>query len=325
MIDQYLDIAAKSGVIPCFIGQPGIGKTAQIKAWAQNHHKKVTTLILSQMDRGDFLGLPFRREVGKTTITDWAIPTWWHELSDKSVLFLDEITNAPPEIRADFLTLLSDRKVNGRKLPEGCMIVCAANPSESAENAYDFSESFSSRLCLIHAEQDRENTAKYLKSVGNPLADYVKHNIYMEADTASAQMVKKLPVANDRTVELAGKIIQADPELSQAARKMIYGLVGPAVGKRIIRFLEDKTSNKLEDIDKNDTAALQEALGELISSINDENASKVIDRLSLWLDKSKRFDLMGQFRSVLVDKTYTVCEQKLLELIGRLEKHEQGD
>ena len=311
MLGPYLDIAEKTGVIPCFVGQPGIGKTAQVKTWAKKHGRTVETLCLSMIEPGEFLGIPMPKVVNGIDTVVYAAPNWFTKLTDKSILFLDEISNARPDIRSDFLTLLSDRRLNERVLPERCMIVCACNPISSSENGYEFSESFITRMSLIHATNDIKATAKFLSSVGNPLSEFILQNpTYMKKDDDSEAMVKNLPKANNRTIELAGKIV-ALGKRSNEAKKMIQGLVGPAVASQIMTFVHGKSFGNVDLLktDPKDDEQIISALEVLTSKIeedyrNDADCSKHLKKIIKWLKQSKRFDLLQGYMKKITDMTF---------------------
>lgn len=320
MLAPYLDIAEKTGVIPCFVGQPGIGKTAQVKAWAKEHGRTVETLCLSMIEPGEFLGIPMPKVINGIDTVVYAAPNWFVKLTDKSILFLDEISNARPDIRSDFLTLLSDRRLNERVLPEGCMIVCACNPISSSENGYEFSESFITRMSLIHATNDIKATAAFLQSIGNPLSDYILENpTYMPSDNDSAQMVKSLPKANNRTIELAGKIL-ALGKPTRAAKEMINGLVGPVIGNQIIKFLNFQSTSKVDLLKAETDEQIIVALENLTIEIEDDykqdaDCAKHLKKIIKWLEKSKRFDLLQGYLKKITDLTFENHYDLIQEII----------
>ena len=78
-------------------GPPGVGKSQLIGQIAQEHGVTVIDIRLSQMEPSDLRGIPFRIE----DTVEWAVPyllTNAERHGDKGILFLDEITSAPPTV-----------------------------------------------------------------------------------------------------------------------------------------------------------------------------------------------------------------------------------
>lgn len=148
-----MDACRATGKTAIMMGEPGTGKTSLIEALAAEHGMGVETLIGSQMDPTDLAGLPTvtRREDGMV-VTEYGMPDWGQRVFDRaaagqpSVLFFDEASNTPPATQSAILTLLQSRTVQGRKLPEDCWIVAAANPLDSAADGWTMSAPMANRL-----------------------------------------------------------------------------------------------------------------------------------------------------------------------------------
>lgn len=131
------------------VGQPGVGKTATIKAWADEMDYELITLIGSRMDPTDITGLPKGEKMqylnddgsmGEKFVSSNLMPEWqFRTLRDKKViLFFDEFSNTAPSTRASFLSFVQDREFNdGTKLPEETIIIACMNPSEEAADGYE--------------------------------------------------------------------------------------------------------------------------------------------------------------------------------------------
>ena len=76
-------------------GPPGVGKSQMVAQIAAHHQVPVTDIRLSQMEPSDLRGIPFR--VGEHV--EWAVPAMLPNAErhgNQGILFLDEITSAPP-------------------------------------------------------------------------------------------------------------------------------------------------------------------------------------------------------------------------------------
>ena len=91
-------------------GPPGVGKSQMVGQVAAKHAAPVIDIRLSQMEPSDLRGIPFR--AGDTV--EWAVPAMLPDAARhgaRGVLFLDEITSAPPSVSAAAYQLILDRRL----------------------------------------------------------------------------------------------------------------------------------------------------------------------------------------------------------------------
>lgn len=121
----------RSEIIPCLLGDPGIGKTQAIHQFAKRHGVKVVTFILSHALPSEVSGIRMPDlENGELVVLDDAKMA---SLEDGDILFFDELLEAPQQLWSAVLTLLQDRVMaSGRKLPD-IMIVAASNKTATAK------------------------------------------------------------------------------------------------------------------------------------------------------------------------------------------------
>jgi MoxR-like ATPase len=71
----------------------------------------------------------------------WGSPgtSWARRLTDAGhgLLFLDELTTAPPAVQAAMLRVVLERAVGDVELPASVRIVAAANPAEQAADGWE--------------------------------------------------------------------------------------------------------------------------------------------------------------------------------------------
>ena len=130
-------------------GRPGVGKSSFIEGLA-TARLKVTTLIASIHDPTDFSGLPLL-EQGKVR---YAVPEWVEDFSshEDGILFLDELSTAPPSVQAALLRVVFERKVGFQPLPEQVRIVAAANPPDLMVGGWELSPPLRNRF--VHLQWD---------------------------------------------------------------------------------------------------------------------------------------------------------------------------
>lgn len=112
-------------MVPCFIGNPGIGKTQGIYEFAEKQGVDVVTFILSNTVPSEVSGIRMPdNDTKKMEVFD---DMRMASLKDGDILFFDEILEAPPQLWSACLTLIQDRiMASGKKLPD-VMIVAASN------------------------------------------------------------------------------------------------------------------------------------------------------------------------------------------------------
>ena len=101
-------------------------------------------MIGSIREPADFAGLP--------VVIDGAVqmapPLWARRLAaaGHGLLFLDELTTAPPAVQAAMLRVVLERVVGDLSLPEAVRVVAAANPPEEAADGWQLSAPLANRL-----------------------------------------------------------------------------------------------------------------------------------------------------------------------------------
>ena len=107
-------------------GAPGVGKSQIIARIARNHGVPLIDVRLSQMEPTDLRGIPFRS--GERV--EWSVPALLpDERRDgaRGILFLDEISSAPPTVTAAAYQLILDRRLGEYRAPDGWVIFAAGN------------------------------------------------------------------------------------------------------------------------------------------------------------------------------------------------------
>lgn len=156
--EKVLLASMKARMPAVLVGPPGVGKTAKLYELTKRMGYELITLVGSQLDPTDIVGLPKGQLMGKTedgvdvygTIN---LSPWWQVrilLDRKVVLFLDEWSNTSSATRASMLTMLQSREFpNGQKMPSETIVVGAMNPTEQAADGYDLDTPTTNRINFI--------------------------------------------------------------------------------------------------------------------------------------------------------------------------------
>src|SRR5262245_2475448 len=126
-IQQILDrefLSAVSGThTPVMLwGPPGVGKSQIIAGIARSHGVSLIDVRLSQMEPTDLRGIPFRHD----DRVEWSVPALLPDAKrhgERGILFLDEITSAPPTVTAEAYQLILDRTLGDYRASEDWAVI----------------------------------------------------------------------------------------------------------------------------------------------------------------------------------------------------------
>ena len=149
-----LAIAIQAGVPILTWGPPGVGKTATITMLADVLALPLEVVLASIREPSDFSGLPV---IGKEGVR-MEPPAWAHRLAlaGKGLLFLDEISTAPPAVQSALLRVVLERAVGDLALPASVSVVAPANPPEQAVCGWDLSAPLANRFCHLFWSLDTQ-------------------------------------------------------------------------------------------------------------------------------------------------------------------------
>jgi hypothetical protein len=249
-------------VVPTIVwGGTGVGKTTVLGLLARALGRAFHLLIGSTHLPEDFSGYPDAdREAGVIRM----LPTKWVDKfrDGTGFLLLDEFTCVPPTTMAAELSLITERRVGDETLPEGTIIVAAANPPELAPGANQLPPSMRSRFFHHSWRVDQTELFKGYRNglkwdappfpvvPENHKELYSKYGSLVEAFLRSApDCMEKLPESdevrsfpNPRTWSYVVKCLSAAESVghqlgSPVFTELVTGCVGDAAGAEFVRYL----------------------------------------------------------------------------------------
>ncbi|WUH92916.1 AAA family ATPase [Streptomyces sp. NBC_00433] len=155
---EALTLAVAADLPVLLWGEPGIGKTAALTQLAAALELPLTTVIASVHEPSDFSGLPVVGDDPAGQGVPMAPPDWAVRLvrAGRGLLFLDELSTAPPAVQAALLRLVLERRIGALRLPPGVRIVAAANPRSSAADGWELSPPLANRFVHLQWTHDHD-------------------------------------------------------------------------------------------------------------------------------------------------------------------------
>ncbi|MFH9727713.1 AAA family ATPase [Streptomyces sp. NPDC017254] len=155
---EALTLAVAADLPVLLWGEPGIGKTAALTQLSEALDLPLTTVIASVHEPSDFSGLPVIGDDPAEQGVPMAPPDWAVRLvrAGRGLLFLDELSTAPPAVQAALLRLVLERRIGALRLPPGVRIVAAANPRASAADGWELSPPLANRFVHLQWIHDHD-------------------------------------------------------------------------------------------------------------------------------------------------------------------------
>jgi MoxR-like ATPase len=255
-----LGVAVAAGVPVLLWGAPGTGKSSAIQALAAAQDWPCEVVIASIREPSDFAGLPVVIEGG----VHFAPPTWATNLASagRGLLFLDEISTAPPAVQAALLRVVLERVVGDLSLPDDIAVVAAANPPDQAADGWDLSAPLANRFCHLEWQVDALAVAEGL-AVGFPApvvpalpAEWGGQSRRARAELAAFLSIRSNLVSvppldratagrawpSPRSWEMAAELLAAAraAEVSSAVTaRLVAGCVGDGPGIEFLTWLDE--------------------------------------------------------------------------------------
>jgi hypothetical protein len=136
-VAYFLSAFSLSPVI--VVGNPGTAKSQSALRFMRAQGIEPVLKIGATMAPEDAGGIPFidRQQPNYFSCTP---PDWAYSLTnEKSGLFLDEFNNAPPQVEAAFLSMLTERRLGNVHIHPQCLMMAAMNPVELCPNGQTLS------------------------------------------------------------------------------------------------------------------------------------------------------------------------------------------
>ena len=159
-LELFLHCCAHRKLVGFIVGGVGIGKTEVVRSSAERLGVDFVDMTATEIpDECEISGQPVAVTRGEEVVLHKALTPIWQQLSDSAaaersggkaarptMIFVDELTAAEPEVLKTLLNLMSQRETRYVDLPESTMLVSAGNFRSMSSHAFDLPEAFRNRL-----------------------------------------------------------------------------------------------------------------------------------------------------------------------------------
>lgn len=227
-------------------GPPGVGKSQIIAQVAARHDVPVVDIRLSQMEPSDLRGIPFR--VGD--YVEWAVPTMLPDSErhgSAGVLFLDEITSAPPSVSAAAYQLILDRRLGNYQVPDGWAIFAAGNRQGDRGVTYAMPAPLANRFTHYEVEANLDDwvTWAHGRDIDERVIAFLRFRPDLIFDFDPAHNPVAFP--SPRSWEFAHRALKKFDDLPNLLLDTLQACIGQAAGVELKAFVDNMA--QLPDID----------------------------------------------------------------------------
>ena len=227
-------------------GPPGVGKSQMVAQIAERHNAPLIDIRLSQMEPSDLRGIPFKS--GEEVV--WAIPAMLPGVKrhgEEGILFLDEITSAPPSVSAAAYQLILDRKLGEYEVPQGWAIIAAGNRQGDRGVTYSMPAPLANRFSHYEVEVNMDDWVAwaYANNIDERIIAFLRFRQDLLFDFDPSHNPVAFP--SPRSWEFAHRALQKFDENQDLLTGALQACVGNAAGIELRAFIE--SLDQMPDLD----------------------------------------------------------------------------
>ena len=247
VLDQEFISVSKGQHTPVMLwGAPGVGKSQLVAQLADQHTVTAIDLRLSQLEPSDLRGIPFRDGKG----VEWAIPSMLPEVGrhgERGILFLDEITSAPPSVSAAAYQLILDRCLGDYRVPDGWAIFAAGNRQGDRGITYTMPAPLANRFSHYTLDVHLDDWAywAYANKIDERLIAFLRFKPELIFDFDPA--VNPVAFPSPRSWEFAHRALQKFTTQPHLLLSSLQACVGEAAAVELKAFIDHL--DQMPDID----------------------------------------------------------------------------
>jgi hypothetical protein len=245
ILDREFESAAEHTPVMLW-GPPGVGKSRIVADVASAHGVELIDVRLSQMEPTDLRGIPFRNG----DRVEWSVPALLPDAGrhgERGILFLDEISSAPPTVTAAAYQLILDRRLGEYRVPDGWAIFAAGNRHGDRGVTYVMPSPLANRFTHYEIEPHLDDWVAWAHHAG--LDERVIAFLRFRPDLLFDFDPARNPVAfpSPRSWEYAHRALRKFAGMPALLLESLQACVGAAAGVELKAFVEHM--NELPDLD----------------------------------------------------------------------------
>ncbi len=261
-------------------GPPGVGKSQAIRQVAkeigENTGKRVSVVDVRLLlfNPIDLRGIPVANE--DRTLAVWLKPKIFEMDGGRDVvniLFMDEISAAPPSVQAAAYQIALDRTVGEHRLPDNCIVVAAGNRTTDKSVAYKMPKALANRLMHFEVKTQFQSWKRW--AIERNIHEKVIAFLSFRQDYLFAFDGAKEDVAfaTPRTWEMVSDVLNNVCKEVSAVYPLVAGLIGTGMASELQSWekvwgelppIEEIFAGKTYPVPKN-TAALYALISSMVA------------------------------------------------------------
>ena len=262
--------------------------------------------------------------------TDFRPPWWFPENDEPVVLFLDELNRARPEILQCVMDLTLNKRLNGKKLPQGSRIITAVNDGEEYQLT-DLDPALVSRFNIYNFAP---TVAEWLLWAAEQKLDYriiefiEKNPDCLDSNTKEFAGLEKF--ADRRSWQRVSELIAKIEDWSKTTEKTIAGVIGIATALKFINFVKtnhgldvkqmlldfEKHKSKLEKLSIHELTIFNDGMFRIVETEEKpETVKKYVQNIELyikWLRQNSKNELLAHWTTLYDSSTYPQTKVAIL-------------
>jgi hypothetical protein len=199
------------------------------------------------MEPSDLRGIPMRVD----DQVEWAIPSLLPSIErhgESGILFLDEITSAPPSVSAAAYQLILDRCLGEYKVPPGWAIFAAGNRQGDRGVTYTMPSPLANRFSHFDVDINLDDWVAwaYAQGIDDRVIAFLRFRPekLFEFDPAHNPVAFPTP----RSWEFANHALQKFEDHPELLTETLQSCVGPATGIELRAYIDNLTN--MPDLDE---------------------------------------------------------------------------
>ena len=247
ILDREFSAAAADVHTPVMVwGPPGVGKSRIVADIARRHGVALIDIRLSQMEPTDLRGIPFRNGAR----VEWSVPSLLPDAERHGVcgiLFLDEISSAPPTVTAAAYQLILDRRLGEYRVPPGWAIFAAGNRYGDRGVTYVMPAPLANRFTHFEIEAQLDDWVAWAHAAGVDarVVAFLRFRPDLLFDFDPARNAVAFP--SPRSWEYAHRALAKFADAPDLLLDALQACVGAAAGVEFKAFIDNM--DQLPDID----------------------------------------------------------------------------